>query len=176
MQGSVTQSYFILDVPSNKVARQIYYEIAEEYRGLSKAIHQGGKYERGDDEEDDEAGETESRAASSAFGMSISTNKQPYGDRRDGKKKKASEIQHGKAGPTKAPPKIGTEQLTVPADLGSKVKKGSKLKKNMWMCQFIMNLKYLWDIRIYKSSNSLLFWRIIFWQITHIYSFDFSQL
>jgi len=93
MQGSVTQSYFILDVPSNKVGRQIYYEIAEEYRGLSKAIHQGGKYERDDSEEDDEAGETESRGATSSnYGMSISTNKQPYGDRRDGKKKKAPEI------------------------------------------------------------------------------------
>jgi len=114
MQGSVTQSYFILDVPSNKVARQIYYEIAEEYRGLSKAIHQSGKYiERGDDEEDDEAGETESRGATSSnYGMSISTNKQPYGEKRDSKKKKAS-----------APPK--TEQLAVPgaADPALKIKK-----------------------------------------------------
>jgi len=92
MQGSVTQSYFILDVPSNKVARQIYYEIAEEYRGLSKDLHQGGKYiDRSDDEEDDEAGETESRV-SSKVGMSISTNKQPYGDKRDSKKKKAPEF------------------------------------------------------------------------------------
>jgi len=44
MQGSVTQSYFILDVPSNKVARQIYYEIAEEYRNLSADLHKSGKY------------------------------------------------------------------------------------------------------------------------------------
>jgi hypothetical protein len=38
MKGSVTQSYFILDVPSNKVARQIYYEFAEDNRDNSLAL------------------------------------------------------------------------------------------------------------------------------------------